>query len=507
MKAHIHVPRVLSIAGTDPTGGAGIQGDLKSIAANGGFGMAVVTAVVAQNTHGVRSVHLLPREFLATQLDCVSDDVDIDAVKIGMLATSEIVDTVREWLLRIKPPVVVLDPVMIASSGDRLIDDSAEQALRRLLPLADVVTPNIPELAVLAQEAVATDWPSALAQAARVAERHHVIVVAKGGHLAGDYVPDALVSMKGTAVDVTEFSSARIPTTNTHGTGCSLSSALATRFAQSHDWSLALSESKRWLAESILHGADVGVGSGRGPISHFAGLWSRGGIETNPKPEEIEADWWEHISEIRNGIYDLPFIRQLEDGTLNQDIFARYLSQDGFYLREYSRVLAEASRLAPTVEEQSFWANAAHRAITTELQLQGNWIGQDRPPDAQPDTTTTEYIDHLRAVAAQKNYALLIASVLPCLWLYLDIGSRMQHASDPAHPYRPWLDAYGGEGFKATSRRAIDFVTAAVSVEDATARTALRDAFHRSAHLERAFFAAPHRHRLQPNDDLPAKRN
>ena len=145
------IPRVLSIAGTDPTGGAGIQADLKSIAANGGYGMAVVTALVAQNTMGVRSVHLPPASFLIEQLDAVSDDVEIDAVKIGMLANAEIIDTVRGWLGRVRPPLVVLDPVMVATSGDRLLDVEAEVAMRSLLSQVDLVTPNIPELAVLAE--------------------------------------------------------------------------------------------------------------------------------------------------------------------------------------------------------------------------------------------------------------------------------------------------------------------------------------------------------------------
>ncbi|MGQ3257261.1 MAG: bifunctional hydroxymethylpyrimidine kinase/phosphomethylpyrimidine kinase, partial [Microbacterium aurantiacum] len=179
------VPRVLSIAGTDPTGGAGVHADLKSIAANGGYGMAVVTALVAQNTRGVRSVHMPPVEFLTQQLDAVSDDVAIDAVKIGMLGTVEVIRAVEEWLGRVTPPVVVLDPVMIATSGDRLLDRAAEEALRTLVARVDLVTPNIPELAILAGEPVATGWDDVIAQAARVAERHGVRVLAKGGHLAG----------------------------------------------------------------------------------------------------------------------------------------------------------------------------------------------------------------------------------------------------------------------------------------------------------------------------------
>ncbi|WP_258546475.1 bifunctional hydroxymethylpyrimidine kinase/phosphomethylpyrimidine kinase, partial [Microbacterium sp. H6] len=151
------VPRVLSIAGSDPSGGAGIQADLKSIAANGGYGMAVLTALTAQNTQGVRAVHVPPVDFLRAQLDAVSDDIVIDAVKIGMLADAEVIRAVGAWLDRVRPPVVVLDPVMVATSGDRLLDPEAERALHGLLARATLVTPNLAELAVLAGREIA-DW-------------------------------------------------------------------------------------------------------------------------------------------------------------------------------------------------------------------------------------------------------------------------------------------------------------------------------------------------------------
>ena len=136
-------PRVLSIAGSDPSGGAGIQADLKSIAAHGGYGMAAITALTAQNTLGVSAVHVPPVEFLRQQLDAISSDIDIDAVKIGMLGDAAVIDEVRNWLEEVRPAVVVLDPVMVATSGDRLLRESAEASLRSLLPLADLITPNL----------------------------------------------------------------------------------------------------------------------------------------------------------------------------------------------------------------------------------------------------------------------------------------------------------------------------------------------------------------------------
>lgn len=270
------IPRVLSIAGTDPTGGAGIQADLKSIAANHGYGMAVVTSLVAQNTQGVRAIHTPPPEFLQEQLRAVSDDVTIDAVKIGMLCNMITVDVVESWLREAKPPIVVLDPVMIASSGQRLLDQDAVSAVTRLLNRVDLVTPNLPELGALLREPPATSWVSALAQAHRLSEIHDVIVLVKGGHLRGPDSPDALVDAAGHLSDgrqLFELTAARVSSTNTHGTGCSLSSAVATLQAQHSDWTVALTVAKAWLQDSIRHADQLEVGSGNGPIHHFHHLW------------------------------------------------------------------------------------------------------------------------------------------------------------------------------------------------------------------------------------------
>lgn len=283
------IARVLSIAGSDPSGGAGIQADLKAIAANGGYGMAAITALTAQNTLGVQGVFVPPASSLAAQLDSVSADVNIDAVKIGMLANAEVIGAVASWLQRASVPHVVLDPVMVATSGDRLLDTAAEDALRQLVARADLITPNLAELGVLLGEQVAPDWAVALEQARRLAQETGVRVLAKGGHLvrdpeshrANDSVPpheqavDALVTPDGGIVEV---SGQRIRTRNTHGTGCSLSSAIATRVARHGDWETAVREAKAWLTRSLAAADELEVGSGHGPIHHFAGLWHGDGL-------------------------------------------------------------------------------------------------------------------------------------------------------------------------------------------------------------------------------------
>jgi len=269
------VPNILSIAGTDPTGGAGLQADLKSIAAAGGYGMCVVTSLVAQNTQGVREIHTPPQDFLRAQLAAVFDDVDVDAVKIGMLGDAETTRTVSEFLSANSVPVIVVDPVMVATSGDRLLTEDAEEALRQFVrDHASVVTPNIPELAVLTGSSPATTFDEALEQGRAYAADANVAVLVKGGHLEQGDASNALVQPDGTTHTATV---PRVDTKNTHGTGCSLSSAFATRIVLDDDPADALTWTSDWLHEAISAADELNVGKGNGPVHHFHRLYRLAG--------------------------------------------------------------------------------------------------------------------------------------------------------------------------------------------------------------------------------------
>lgn len=503
------VPRVLSIAGSDPSGGAGIQADLKSIAASGGYGMAALTALTAQNTMGVRGVHVPPTAFLRAQLDAIADDIIIDAVKIGMLANAEVIRIVGEWLDENRPPIVVIDPVMVATSGDRLLDAEAEHELARLLTRAHLLTPNLGELAVLAGRGI-DGWQDALAAASALSEATGAQVLVKGGHLGGAEAPDALVdAADGTTI---EFTGARIPTRNTHGTGCSLSSAVATHLARGADAAAAVGAARDWLRESLTAADVLQVGRGNGPIHHFAGLWSRAdtarstapasAAPSSTAPSTITESWWSRIHGIRHEIDHLPFIRALADGTLDQAAFRFYLAQDALYLREYARVLAEASRLAPTSAEQAFWAGSAQGSIVGELELHASWLTPDSGVgaatfSARPAPATTAYVDHLRSTAFGGDYAELVAAVLPCFWLYTDLGRRLHagefgaSATDPAHPYAAWLTTYADPAFEEATAQAIAIAGGAAASAGPDAQDRLFRAFAASSAHERAFFAAP----------------
>jgi hydroxymethylpyrimidine/phosphomethylpyrimidine kinase len=267
------IPNVLTIAGSDPSGGAGIQADLKSFAAHRTYGCAVLSALTAQNTRRVDAVELVSPAFVAAQLDTLFDDVRIDAVKIGMLATADIVRTVADRLRAHGVQRLVVDPVMVAKSGDRLQDPSAVEAVRsELLPLALVATPNAPEAGVLAGVAEPHDEATLAEAADAVRALGATWVLAKGGHLEGPHSVDLLAGPDG-ARD--RLVADRVVTRHTHGTGCSLSSAIAARLAHGDDVPAAVAAAKEWLTGAIAHAEALEVGAGHGPVHHFHALWSR----------------------------------------------------------------------------------------------------------------------------------------------------------------------------------------------------------------------------------------
>lgn len=265
------IPTVLSVAGSDPSGGAGIQADLKTFAALGVYGMAALTALTAQNTRGVRGVETVRPGFVADQIRAVREDVRVDAVKLGMMATAEIAEAVAGALEGIAAPVV-LDPVMVAKGGDRLLAPEAVAALRdRLLPRATVVTPNLPEAADLLGEPPAQSRAEMERQAQALCGLGPAAVLLKGGHLAGGESPDLLCDAAG----LTWLDGARHATANTHGTGCTLSSALATELGNGRPLSEAVARAKAYTGAAIARAEDLTVGTGHGPVHHFHAFHER----------------------------------------------------------------------------------------------------------------------------------------------------------------------------------------------------------------------------------------
>ena len=271
------IPNVVSIAGIDPSGGAGLLADLKAFSALGAYGCGVVAALTAQNTRAVTGVHLPPNDFLKLQLDTLFDDVPIASAKIGMLGNAGVVRTVADGLEKRRLPFLVLDPVMIAKSGDKLLADEAIAMLREaLFPLATIITPNLPEAGVLLKAAV----PESVRDMRRAAEKLRDLlphsdqrwVLLKSGHLPGGELIDLLFD----GDKMIELASQRVDTRNTHGTGCTYSAAIAALLPQRSDVPAAVSDAHRWLAHAIVHAGNLNVAStpqGHGPVHHFHALW------------------------------------------------------------------------------------------------------------------------------------------------------------------------------------------------------------------------------------------
>lgn len=263
--------RALTIAGSDSGGGAGIQADLKTFSALGCFGMSAITALTAQNTRVVTGIFPAPPEFIGRQIDAVMEDIGTDAVKIGMLHSPEVIDIVADRLQHWQCPNVVVDPVMISKSGDKLLLDDAVAALKeRLLPLATVITPNLPEASVLLGREVETaeDMDGA---AKDLADLGAANVLVKGGHLTGRQSHDLLYEKNGNIF--TELPGTRVDTPNSHGTGCTLSSAIAAGLAKGLALVPAVEQAKAYITGALSAGAAYTTGKGHGPVHHFYNLW------------------------------------------------------------------------------------------------------------------------------------------------------------------------------------------------------------------------------------------
>jgi len=263
-------PIALTIAGSDSSGGAGIQADLKTFAALGVYGASVITALTAQNTRGVTGIHVVPADFVTAQMDAVFGDLAVKAVKIGMVAQLATIDVVAAGLTRWSPRHIVLDPVMVATSGARLLAAPAIAVLReKLIPQASLITPNLPEAAALLDEPVAVGEAAIESQGQRLLAMGCPAVLIKGGHGQGAESIDYLVRGSGTIA----LAAPRIATQHTHGTGCSLSSAIAAGLAKGEEMDTAVRNAKTWVSAAIAAADRLGVGHGHGPIHHFHGFF------------------------------------------------------------------------------------------------------------------------------------------------------------------------------------------------------------------------------------------
>lgn len=263
--------RVLTIAGSDPSGGAGIQADIKTISACGCYAMSAITAIVDENTFEVKGVHPVPATFVRGQIESVLSDIGADAVKIGMLHSSELIMAVKEALAPYNIRNIVLDPVMVATAGNDLLKQEAVRTLQHeLIPLTRIITPNIPEAEVLSGQKIGSK-EDMLAVIKSLSCNNKVSVLLKAGHLSDNELTDIFYNAE--TGEVLELKASRIASQNTHGTGCTLSSALASFLAHGFSLDESVRKAKDYMTQAILHGADYKIGKGHGPVHHFFSFW------------------------------------------------------------------------------------------------------------------------------------------------------------------------------------------------------------------------------------------
>jgi hydroxymethylpyrimidine kinase/phosphomethylpyrimidine kinase len=456
--------------------------------------MSVIAALTSQNTKGVFCVEPVAPEFITAQLNALSDDITIDAVKIGLLSAPAI-DAVASWLEHNRPRYVVLDPVMVATSGDRLLDETAEQKLKRLTRFATIITPNLPELAVLSGQVQAKTVEKAIAQAKGLQRDLGCDIFLKLGHLKGQKVAeDYIVEPEGATLVTAPW----VDTDNTHGTGCSLSSALATLLVHfSGDVILSSTIAKRWLSKALVAGGVLAVGGknetdprqSHGPMDHFAGI--------------IPSDFIHYAtlltSDIHEQIDSMDFIKQLSSGELNPNAFAHYIQQDNIYLDGYTKIMKGAAKFAPNNTEKEFLLSLIGEDIEKEVEFHNAWLSKHgyptRAQEVAPQTST--YLNILDQAVQSSEYALILASLLPCTYMYYEIGKsiaskvRSQGVSITEHPYSAWIEAYSDPAYEGIVGKLVDMTNRVARQSTPEMRSQMLRHYRNAAQAEYDFFDVP----------------
>ncbi len=476
----------LSIAGSDSSGGAGIQADIKTMIANGVYAMSAITALTAQNTTGVQGILEVTPEFLARQIDSVFTDIHPDAVKIGMVSSVELIKTIAQKLRQYQAVNIVVDPVMVATSGSRLLSEDAVDALKQnLLPLATVLTPNIPEAEVLSGMKVQSA-EDMLAAARYISETYHCAVLCKGGHQLND--ANDLLYRDG---DYQWFNGKRINNPNTHGTGCTLSSAIASNLAKGHDLDAAVERAKAYVSGALE--AMLDLGSGSGPMNHAFNL--------NGKPTKVmnmkTTQRLLHVSkEIWAGYHKHPFVRGIASGTLDREKFQYYMLQDYLYLIDYAKVFAMGAAKAQDKETVRLFGSYMSQILEGEMDLHKGYmkrlgISLEESEQTAMALDNLFYTSYMLRVAYEEGPGEIAAAILSCALSYEVIAKAMIQ-SDPAsadHPfYGQWVRSYADSGYSDANQKLIDLIERLTADYSETKMQRLEEIFIACSRCESAFW-------------------
>ncbi len=433
----------LTIAGSDSSGGAGIQADIKAMTMNGVFAMSAVTALTAQNTLGVTGIMEVTPEFLRQQIDAVFSDIFPDAVKIGMVSSSGLIHEIAEALKHYDARNIVVDPVMVSTSGARLINENAVSSLaEELLPLAVIATPNIPEAEILSGMKIAgrEDMENA---GRKISASYGCAVLVKGGHAVND-ADDILCDGE----NLTWFHGKRIDTRNTHGTGCTLSSAIAANLAKGFPMNEAVGRAKEYISGAL--GAMLDLGKGCGPMKHAFNLTGK-----FAEKRDIRAFLMASVSDIWPEYNDHSFVKGLETGTLNPQKFRRYIIQDYHYLNEYSKVFALGIAKTKSLETAKLFTSVIEAIANVEMNIHKGYMGRLGVTQEEIDVTgrklaNLSYTSYMLRVAYEEGEAEILAAILSCALSYEDIAKNIvknNPASVNHELYGTWIRTYSGEEY------------------------------------------------------------
>mmetsp|Transcript_30654 Transcript_30654/g.93795 ORF Transcript_30654/g.93795 Transcript_30654/m.93795 type:complete len:532 (-) Transcript_30654:238-1833(-) len=494
-------PVVLSVAGSDSGGGAGIQADLKTCEALGVFGTTAIVALTAQNTLGVHGVHPVPVDFVRAQMDAVLGDMGAHVVKTGMLPSAEVIHEVASALKVHNVSVRVIDPVIIAASGDVLAGPEAVATIRNvLIPGATVVTPNMPEAGALLGRAVPTSVAEMRQAALDLLALGPQAVLLKGGRLPeGEGMVDVFVDAEH---GIVELRYDRIDTSNTHGAGCTLAAAVAAELSkQVHVGTVveplaAVRAARSYVATVFDSSSGIRIGTGlRGPLNHARAKWQQ-----EPKIKSPSRQLWEdpEVTKITAKCLSNGFVVALADGTLPRETFGGYVAQDKFFLEAF----AQAYTLAITKLEAHDASSARDlaalvRGVVEELQMHTAYAkewGVD-VHQVTPTPACKDYVDFLLNVArsTDNGIAACIATMIPCMRLYAYLGQTLAANASAAgnrrlNPYDHWISTYADDGFEGLAATLEALFDRHVSRADGPSFHRLRELYVRAMELELAFF-------------------
>lgn len=518
-------PVVLSIAGSDSGGGAGVQADLKTCQALGAFGTTAIVAVTVQNTQGVSDFLPIDPKMVRAQIDSVLSDIGAHAIKTGMLPTTEIIKAAADGMDAHKAHVRVIDPVFVAASGDVLVSPEAVEAIRTILvPTATVLTPNMPEAGRLLGRAAPETVAEMKEAAKELIGMGAQSVLLKGGRLADSEAEGAMVDIYADAahpegkVRLVELRYSRLDTPNTHGAGCTVAAAVAAELAkQVHAGHLidtlgAVKKAREYLGAVFAASADLKIGKGaRGPLNHAQAPWAKiqpkssteeptadsAGAATGSDGERVSKSLWADadVSRLAKASLSSGFLTALADGTLPKANFAGYVAQDKFFLEAFARAYTLALNRLPAEDQEGIMGFAALvRGVVDELKLHASYAakwGVDMKT-VNPAPACQSYVDFLMDVVTDgaRDVAACAAAMVPCMRLYAFLGQALRAANAPAGPYQEWVDTYADTGFEelaASLEAMLDRYAAGATTKKVAE---LRELYVKAMELELDFFEA-----------------